>query len=240
MSRANDLFKIPHVEGAFRRVKVLFGGQYIVDTDDAKLVWLKPSYPVYFFEEKDLSEKYLSPSENFYKGKQEFDIVVGERKALGAATKYTDGDLKGLITITFDAMDSWFEEDEEIFVHPKDPYKRVDVLQSSRHVQVKFKGHVLADSKRAWFLHETGLRIRTYIPKADCNMELLVASHTTSQCPYKGIANYYSVCLPDGTEEADSVWWYRLPNLECIQIRNLAAFYDEKFDVYIDGQLQKK
>lgn len=134
----------------------------------------------------------------------------------------------------------------------------MDVLPSSRHVRVEFNGTVLAETRRPRFLLETGLRRRTYIPKTDCNPEFLVDSQTTTQCPYKvqpssrlratqfaytteqGVASYYSVRLPDGTEEQDSVWWYRNPNPECTQVQGLAAFYDEKFDVYIDGELQKR
>jgi len=242
MSMSSSLFKLPHVEIAPKRVRVLFGGQYIVDTDNAKLVWLKHYYPVYFFDAKDVPEKYLARSLDFTEDNkyEVYDVVVGNNKVLGAATKYVDGELKGLVTILFGAMDAWLEEDEQIFVHPKDPYKRVDVLQSSRHVRVEFNGQVLAETTRPRFLLETGLRRRTYIPKPDCNMQFWVESRTTTECPYKGVANYYTVRLPDGTEVQDSVWWYRNSNPECVQIGGLVAFYDEKFDVYVDGELQKR
>jgi hypothetical protein len=87
--------------------------------------WLKPYYPTLFFSSEDLPDKYLSESVNYTQESQHkvYDVVVGDRRALGAATKYVEGELKGLITIAFGAMDAWFEEDEQIFGHPKDPYK---------------------------------------------------------------------------------------------------------------------
>ncbi|EKM58231.1 uncharacterized protein PHACADRAFT_139966 [Phanerochaete carnosa HHB-10118-sp] len=242
MSMSHSLFKLPHVESAPSRVRVLFGGQYIVDTYNAKLVWVSSYYPTYFFEAKDLPEKYLARSLNSTDDSkyEVYDVVIGSNRALGAATKYVEGELQGLISILFGAMDAWLEEDQQVFVHPKDPYKRVDVLQSSRHVRVEFNGQVLADTRRPKFLLETGLRRRTYIPKPDCNMQFWVESQHTTECPYKGVANYYAIRLPNGTEEPNSVWWYRNANPECLQIEGLVAFYDEKFDVYIDGELQKR
>ena len=86
------------------------------------LSWLKPNYPYYFFDSKDLPVEYLQLSSES-PGEQTYHLVVGTRKAERAVTKHLDGDLAGLVQITFSAADAWFEEDEEIFVHPKDPYK---------------------------------------------------------------------------------------------------------------------
>lgn len=136
--------------------------------------------------------------------------------------------------------------------------QRVDVFQSSRHVRVVLNGHEVASTTRPRFLFETSLRRRTYIPKVDCKMEWLTPSQLTTECPYKvidvstlseedadhivsqGVANYYDVRLPDGTTAENSVWWYRNSNPECIEIRGLVAFYDEKFDVFVDGELQPR
>lgn len=146
------LFSLPHVEDCHKRLRVLFGGEYIVDTKKAKLVyvfficrlgglltfsrWLKPHYPIFFFESSHLFDKYLAEAVEYTEDEsqyQTFDIVVGDRKALGAATKYVKGELKGLVTISFGAMDAWFEEDEQVFIHPKDPYKaRIDLIQLHR------------------------------------------------------------------------------------------------------------
>ncbi|EJD06922.1 DUF427-domain-containing protein [Fomitiporia mediterranea MF3/22] len=236
----------PHIEPSLKRVRVLFGGQYIVDTKKAKLVWEHPYYPTYFFSSGDIKKEFLQPSvpdDTKEENQQSYDVVVGERVAKKAVTKYTDGagDLSGLSKVTFGSMDAWFEEEEQIFVHPKDPYKRVDVLQSSRHVRIEVNGVEVANTHKPRLLFETGLPIRTYIPKTDCRLDLLEPSSLTTQCPYKGVASYYSVRLPkNGNLVEDIVWWYRSPLAECIDIKGYAAFYDEKVDVWVDGEKQER
>ncbi|RDX57388.1 DUF427-domain-containing protein [Lentinus brumalis] len=231
--------QLPHIESSPKRVRVFFGGEYIVDTTDALLVWLKPNYPYYFFKTKDVPQKYLVDA--FQSQKHHiYDIVVGNRRAEAAATLYHDDELDGLIQLEFSEMDAWFEEDEQIFVHPKDPYKRVDVLHSSRHVRVEVNGVEVANTTRPRLLFETSLPIRYYIPKTDCKLELLAPSESSTQCPYKGIASYYNVNLPTGEVVEDIVWWYRTPQLECAEIKGCAAFYNEKVDIYIDGELQPR
>ncbi|GBE88016.1 hypothetical protein BKA93DRAFT_827453 [Sparassis latifolia] len=227
-------FTKPHIESSPKRIRVLFAGQYIVDTRQAKLVWLNPYYPVYCFATADVPDKYLVDAKH-----QKYDIVVGHRKAEGALTKYSDGDLKGLVQIEFGAMDAWFEEEDQIFVHPKDPYKRVDVLQSSRHVRVEVDGVEVANTTKPRLLFETDLLVRTYIPKTDCRADFFRPSELTTQCPYKGVANYYHIQLPSGKVHENIVWWYRAPQLECAEIKGYAAFYDEKVDVWVDGVLQQ-
>ncbi|KAH8100061.1 hypothetical protein BXZ70DRAFT_893950 [Cristinia sonorae] len=233
------LFSLPHIESSAKRIRVLFAGEYIVDTTHAKLVWTKPYYPYYYFKPSDVKSEFLV--EALVSSKHRiYDIVVGDRRADAAVTEYLEGDLDGLMTIEFSAVDAWFEEDEPIYQHPKDPYKRVDVLQSSRHVRVELNGVELANTTKPRLLFETSLHVRTYIPKTDCNLALLRPSDLTTQCPYKGVANYYSVHLPDGTVAENVVWWYRTSQLECSDIKGYVAFYDEKLDVYVDGVLQKR
>ncbi|KAI0687658.1 DUF427-domain-containing protein [Cytidiella melzeri] len=241
MTTTSQLFPLPHIEPSPKRVRVLFGGKYIVDTTSARLVWTKPYYPYFFFKSEDVPKEFLRAAEGPQSDEHQlYDLVVGNRKANAAVSKYLKGDLAGLLNIEFGAVDAWFEEDEQIYVHPKDPYKRVDVLQSSRHVRVEFNGQEIANTKRPHLLFETSLRVRTYIPKIDCRMDLLVPTELTTQCPYKGVANYYSIHLPDGQVSANTVWWYRTPLPECIEIKGLLAFYDEKLDIYVDDVLQPR
>lgn len=236
----SKFFTIPHIEPSPKRIRVLFNGTFVVDTRDALLVWLKPNYPWYFFRSADLPEKYLSPAAIQSDQDGKYDLVVDKEVAKGAVTKYNEGDLAGLVQIAFGTVNAWFEEEEEIFVHPKDPYKRVDVLQSSRNIRVELNGVELANTTKPRLLYETGLPIRSYIPKTDCNLELLRPSNLTTACPYKGVANYYNVELPDGSRAENVVWWYRNANLECAQINGYVAFYDEKLDIYVDGKLQER
>ncbi|OCH94406.1 DUF427-domain-containing protein [Obba rivulosa] len=232
-------FTTPHIEDSQKRIRVLFNGTWLVDTTKAKLVWQKPHYPTYFFESADVPKEYLKAHEKQNDPNlTEYDLVVDGRKAEGVVRQYHTGDFEGLTLIPFGAVDAWFEEEEQIFVHPKDPYKRVDVLQSSRHVRVVVNGVEVANTTKPRLLFETSLSVRTYIPKTDCRMDLLVPSDLTTQCPYKGVANYYSISLPDGSLAENIVWWYRSPQLECAEIKGYVAFYDEKVDVWVNGSLQ--
>jgi hypothetical protein len=128
-------FTLPHVEDSPRRIRVLFGGSFVVDTKCSKLVsvarsvhfqfshscrWEHPYYPVYYFPLSEVSEEYLKQS---VPNGDEYDLVAGGRCAASAAKMFTDGALAGLIKITFSAVDAWFEEEEQIYGHPKDPYK---------------------------------------------------------------------------------------------------------------------
>ena len=137
-------------------------------------------------------------------------------------------------------MDAWFEEDEEVFVHPRDPYTRLDVIQSSRHVRVVVGGETVAETDHPVLLFETGLPVRYYIPKVDVRMDLLEPSKSHTECPYKGIASYYSVRIGDQVV-VDIAWYYPFPHLEVGKIQNLISFYDEKVDaVYVDGEKQDR
>ncbi|KAF5337938.1 hypothetical protein D9758_013084 [Tetrapyrgos nigripes] len=191
-----------------------------------------------------------------------YDIVPGNAaRAQGAATVFTSSHsepaLAGLTKLDFDAMHAWFEEDEQVYVHPKDPYKCADVLQSSRHVRIEVNGVEVANTHKPRFLYETTLPVRTYIPKTDCRLDLLVPTSFTTAYPYKvgtasyklvgivglmfyqGVANYYSVKL-DKDQIVENVWWHRNPTVETAAIGGYIAFEDEKVDVWIDGEKQER
>jgi uncharacterized protein (DUF427 family) len=136
-------------------------------------------------------------------------------------------------------MDAWYEEDDEVFVHPRDPHHRVDVLNSSRHVKVVVEGVVVAETRRPRLLFETGLPTRYYIPKIDVRMDLLEPTDSITACPYKGRASYWSVRAGERLLE-DLVWVYPAPIPECPKIENLLSFYNEKVDIYVDGELQPR
>jgi uncharacterized protein (DUF427 family) len=124
-------------------------------------------------------------------------------------------------------------------VHPRSPTTRVQILPSSRHVVVRIDDTVIADTHRPMFLYETGLPRRTYINKLDVRMDLLSPSASTSRCPYKGTARYWAIDAPSGSHP-DLAWSYPTPLRESQQIAGLVAFYDEKVDVIVDGELQER
>jgi uncharacterized protein (DUF427 family) len=220
-------------------IRVRFGDSFVADSKRTHLL-LEPAHlPVYYFPEDDIAPDALERSERTEetpRGTRIFwKVRSGDKTAANAAWSFDPVDdysfLKGFVTFKWNAMDGWFEEDDEIFVHAKDPYHRIDVLRSSRHVRVEHAGRTLADTVRPVVLFETGLPARYYIPKADVRLELLEASATRTQCPYKGEAEHWSARLDDALHE-DLAWTYRLPSVEVSKIENLVAFYQERVDAF--------
>ncbi len=235
------------VEAGPKRIRAYLGGELVADTTDVRLVWEKPYYPTYYFPQADVRSELLtatgtrqrSPS----RGEAQFYTVKGsDRQAEDAAYAHPDSpvaELRDLVAFRWEALDHWFEEDEEVYVHARDPYARIDVLRSSRHVQVAIGGVTVADTRAPVLLFETGLPTRYYLPKIDVRLDLLTASDTRTYCPYKGEARYWSVAA--GAETCpDIVWSYRYPVPESAGIAGLMAFYDEKVDVIVDGELQER
>ncbi|VDB94347.1 unnamed protein product [Peniophora sp. CBMAI 1063] len=209
-------------EDVFRRVRVLFGGKYVADAPQPKLVWENSWYPIYYFPRDTVAQEFLQNAQQSTDGKSTYDLVVGDRKSEGAVTVFTDGDFAGFVKITYGSADAWFEEDQRIFGHPKDPYKRVLIVPSSKHIRVEVDGVEVANTTSSQRLYETALPIRTYIPLKDVRVDLLTESKLVTSCPYKGDANYYDINLPSGKKEG-LVWWYKSPTLESAQIAGLVA-----------------
>jgi len=158
----------------------------------------------------------------------------------GAARVYRAADVTDLVdTVRFDwdALDAWHEEDEQVFVHPRNPYTRVTAIRSSRTVRVQLDGVVLAESMSPVLVFETGLPTRYYVPRTDVNFGHLVVSDTVTACPYKGrTSGYWSVQTGD-TSHADLAWSYDFPTAPLLSIAGLVAFYNERIDHIVDGDL---
>jgi uncharacterized protein (DUF427 family) len=235
------------IERAAKRVRVYLGGVAVADTTQPLLVWEKPYYPTYYFPLADVRTELLeadggvarSPSRG---DGRTFTVRAGGSEAAGAALRYEESPLEELreaIRFEWDAMDAWFEEDEQVFTHPRDPYTRVDILPSSRHVRVEVDGVTVAESAKPTLLFETGLPARYYLPKTHVRNDLLTATDSVSHCPYKGQADWWSVRAGDQVHE-DLAWSYRTPLPESQKIAGLVAFYNEKVDIYVDGVLQER
>ena len=231
-----------------RRVRVMLGGITVADSRAVMLMLENKRLAIYYFPVKDVRLDLFVPtrftSNHPGKGQASFySVKVGDRVAEKAAWRYLQPereDLKDYVAFYWDKMDAWFEEDDEVFVHPRDPYHRVDVLNSSRRVKIVVGGEVVAETTRPRLLFETGLPTRYYIPKVDARLDLLTPTNTTTRCPYKGKASYWTVKV-NGKEFIDIVWGYPAPIPECPKIENLLCFYDEKVDaVYVDGELQPR
>jgi uncharacterized protein (DUF427 family) len=235
------------IEAAAKRVRVVLGGAVIADTTDALYVWESPWYPQYYIPLADIDPGALKPTATTSRvpsrgTASHFTVHGGDRVAVDGAWCYAESPIEELrqrVRFDWAAMDAWFEEDEEVFVHPRNPYTRVDILRSSRTVRVEVAGVVLAESTHPTFVYETGLPRRTYLPKLDVRLDLLDATETTSMCPYKGTARYWSVHAGE-TVHVDLAWSYDTPLRESAPIAGLVAFYDEKVDVFVDGQMQPR
>ncbi|MEU6726993.1 DUF427 domain-containing protein [Nonomuraea wenchangensis] len=231
------------VERTAKRVRAYLGGRAVADTTAALLVWEVPYYPTYYFPLADVDESALKATGATKHSPSRGEGVVhtvtsGAAEAPDAALTFPDSpleEIRGHVRFEWDAMDAWFEEDEEVYVHARDPYTRVDILPTSRHVRVEVDGVTVADSRGARILFETGLPARYYLPKTDVRLDLLEHTDTVTRCPYKGTAEYWSV---NGQE--DLAWSYRTPLPESERIAGLIAFYNEKLDIYVDGELQER
>jgi uncharacterized protein (DUF427 family) len=235
-----------HVSESPRHVRVIFNGETVADSKHAKLVRESDVLPIYYFPPTDVRADFLSPTQHKtscpYKGQASYwSIEVADKRTENAAWSYQPpapdaAEIANYFAFEWNQMDKWMEEDEEIFVHARDPYKRVDVLQSSRHVRVMIDGEILADSRKPRLLFETNHPVRYYLPQEDVRLDLLVPSATQSRCPYKGRASYWSVKIGAQVHE-DMVWGYMDPIQECPKVKGLLCFFHERgADIYVDGE----
>ncbi len=230
-----------HVERGAKRVRAYLGGHLVADSTRPLLVWESPRYPTYYLPEADVHAR-LEPTGATVRSPSRgtadvFDVQIGGEVASGAGCLYPEpaiDELRGHVRLDWAAMQAWFEEDEEVFVHPRDPYVRIDALRSTRHVTVEIDGEVVADTHAPVVLYETGLPPRHYLPATDVRLDLLVGSQRVTHCPYKGSTIYYHVRL-DKREEADLAWSYPTPLPESRPIAGLICFPAERADVFVDG-----
>lgn len=247
-----------------KRVRAALGGLTVVDSTRAQLIWeprrVVPSYAV---PEADLLAEVrpstagpvttanpvvighgppiLDPSTSFdvhtAEGERLTVRSAGEER-VGAAFRLADAELANHVVLDFDAFDSWLEEDEAILGHPRDPFARIDVRRTSRHVVVELYGVVLADTTRARALFETHLPLRFYLPRQDV-LATLRPTATTTVCAYKGVASYWSVEV-DGRPVEDVAWSYERPLEEMAVLSGLVSFFSELTDFIVDGQRQER
>ena len=208
------------------------------------LVWEPGAkVPEYGFPLEDVLTELLVPGEppvaDYYRPKlparRWFDLVDGDRRVAAAAWTWDIDELDGFIAVSWypGVIDRWTEEDEVVFAHPRDPRNRVDALASSRHVEVREGDRILAESRSAVIVYETGLPPRYYFPREDVDWATLRAVDGWSECPYKGEATEYwaSAARPD----RQIAWSYPDPLAVVAPIAGRVAFYSERVDVLVDG-----
>jgi uncharacterized protein (DUF427 family) len=235
------------VEPTIKRVRAMFGGETIADSKRVLVMFEKGHLPVYYFPLDDVREDLLEETAKQTtcprKGEASYYAIrAGDRVAPDAVWRYPEPiddcpDISGHVAFYWNAMDSWWEEDDQVFKHARDPYHRVDVLRSSRHVRVELDGEVVAETDRPLLLLETGLPPRWYIPRGDVRFDLLTPTDTNSTCPYKGIAGYFTARVGD-SEYEDIAWTYVAPWPECPKIEQAVCFFNEREAVTlsVDGE----
>jgi uncharacterized protein (DUF427 family) len=231
-----------HVEPVPRRIRAMLAGRTVLDSTRARYVWEWPPYPQYYIPLDDVATDVLvddGESHGTTRGTaHRHTLRVGDAERPGAARVFgADATAAVANTVRFDwaALDAWFEEDEQVFVHPRNPYARVDALRSTRRVRVCVEGVLVAESPAPVLVFETGLPTRYYLDRTAVDFTYLVHSGTETACPYKGrTSDYWSVSIGDATYP-DLAWSYDFPTAALLPITGLVAFYNEKVDLNVDG-----
>ena len=238
-----------YLEPSPRRIRGIIGDEVVVDSGQPMLFFEHGQLPRYYFPRDDVRTELLTPNGHtkFTEGKGTahfFDLVVGGgRRIKRAGWTYESGgetvpDLSPYITFYWRSMDRWLEEDMQALAHARDPYHRVDAVQSSRHVRVMLDGEVLAETSRPVVIFETGLPARWYMPREDVQVEL-EPSEMQTVCAYKGYASYFSARTAGGLKE-NFVWTYREPRRDAEPVRDLVCFFNEQTDVEVGGVVEER
>ncbi len=231
-----------------KRIRVQVAGETVADSRRTMLLHESGHQPIYYFPPEDVRADLLERSDRHTHCPKKGDasyytIRVGEHVVDAGAWYYPDPlpeapPIRDLIAFYWNRMDHWLEEDEEVFGHPRDPYHRIDVLRTDRHIRVSLDGELLAESDRGVALFESNLPPRWYVPREDVLADL-EPTETVTLCPYKGHASYYSVRVGDELEK-DLIWYYEDPLLDALKIQGLLCFFSERVDIELDGELQER
>ena len=232
-----------------RWVRAKIGGTFVADSKRALLIWENGTpVPTYVFPAGDVRTDLFwpapePPARRRLLASHWYDMQVDGRRLDRLAWRYDDGPLAGYLGLdwfgrTEPGVEHWYEEEEEVWVHPRDPHKRVDAIPSSRHVEVSVGGRKLADTRRPVILYETWLPARYYLPADDVDLGQLEATDLHTRCPYKGIASYWSV--RDAPQGKNIVWTYRDPIPAVHMIKDHIAFYNEVVDITVDGNVLER
>jgi uncharacterized protein (DUF427 family) len=236
-----------HIEPAPRRVRGYLNNAVVFDTIRALYVWEWPAYPQYYIPFADIDRRLFIDEDHEQKLRRgtarRHGLRSGDVDRPGTAWLFGADALEGLdgmVRFDWRALDAWYEEDEQIFGHPRSPYSRVDALRSRRLVRVELDGVVLAESASPVMVFETGLPTRYYLERTSVNFEHLRFSDTQTACPYKGRTTGYWTAVIDGHEYPDLAWTYDFPTYQLSPIAGLIAFYNEKVDIFVDGVRQER
>lgn len=233
------------VEPTPRHIRVRLNGVVVASSRRAQLLvqYGPEGLPTYYLPLDDVRHDALVDETTDADGRTRWTVALGSSSAPGAAWTHPDptgplAALDGHCTFSWRQLE-WFEEDERVLVHARDPHKRVDTVRSSRRVEVRVEGELVASSLRPLLLFETSLPVRYYLPFEDVRSDLLEPSDLVTMCPYKGTARYWSV-RAGGSLVPDLFWSYPDPIPETPKIRDLVSFFNERVDLVVDGEPQER
>jgi uncharacterized protein (DUF427 family) len=239
--------RLNHIEPVPRRIRAVLADRVVIDTVGAHYVWEWANYPQFYVPRSDVVEEQLVSDgriEDTARGRvQLFWLAPSGMEGPPAARLVVESDhplLLDTFRFEWEALDHWYEEDEEVFVHPRNPYSRVDALRSTREVIIELGGVTLARSNSPVMVFETGLPTRYYLNRTEISFEHLVPTATVTRCPYKGTTTGYWSVVVDGVVHPDLAWSYDFPTRELLPIAGLVAFYNEQVDVFVDGALLER
>jgi uncharacterized protein (DUF427 family) len=234
---------IIYIEDVPQRIRAVLGGETVLDTRRAKVLYESNIPGQWYIPREDVRADLLTPTETSthcpFKGDASYwTLKIGDRVETDMVWAYPQSpspensvieQIKGMQAFYFGRLDAWFEEDEQVFGHPRDPYHRCDARRCSDHVTVKVNGEIVAESSRAVKLFETSISPRYYVPVGDVKAEVLTASATSTVCAYKGTASYFAVA-----GVADAAWVYQQPFSEVASIAGLLSFAGEGVEVSVE------
>jgi uncharacterized protein (DUF427 family) len=230
-----------YAEPLRRRMRAVLGGETVVQSDDAVLLFEPGRYPVAYFPRADFADGVLRETDHRTThadlGETAwFEVVAGDGHAARGAWQHVAlpahaAMLEGMVALAWRAMDAFYEEDDRILGHAADPYHRIDVRHASRHLVVRAGDRIVADTTSPVVLYESGFAPRWYVPRADVVADALEPVELQTLCPYKGIASYYDV---DGVSRA--AWSYRAPFDDMAAIGDLVSFEPDRVEVTLDGE----
>ena len=233
--------RLLYAEPLRRRMRVRLGGAWIADSEDVVLLYEPGRYPVAYFPQGDVIPGALRPSDHTTCHRDLgptswYTVRGGEQSAHRSAWQHTElpayaSELQGRVAFAWRAMDAFYEEDERIVGHAADPYHRIDIRQTSRHLAVRDGSRVIAETRRPLVLYESGFAPRWYIPRADVDESALTPVEGQTFCPYKGLASYYDIA-----QNKRAAWSYVEAWPEVARVSGFVSFEPDIVDVYLDGR----
>jgi uncharacterized protein (DUF427 family) len=232
--------RLLYAEPLRRRMRVRFGGAWIADSEHVLLLFEPDRYPVAYFPEVDITPGVLQLTEHTTRHRDLgltswYNVRAGEHSAPRAAWRHADlpayaSELQSRVAFAWPAMDAFYEEDERIVGHAADSYHRIDIRQTSRNLLVRHHDRLIAETKRALVLYESGFAPRWYVPHADIDQSALTFVEHQTFCPYKGVCSYYDI-----GDARLAAWSYREAFSEVGRISGMVSFEPDIVSVQLDG-----